>query len=169
MKPGNVLVTPEGRVRLTDFGIATAMLAADELGDDGVLLGTAKYVAPEQVQGQMTQFKTYLRPGAAPGLQMATFLKELEGIAKNNEIESLDIKPQEGEGNDLYQTYVFDVQALCDYPRWIRFLHAVESSQSLFEVQRARLGVKEGEGEGTLDVYLRLTAIAFNEPASTKP
>ena len=51
VKPGNVLVTPEGRVRLTDFGIATGMWVTDELGDDGVLLGTAKYVAPEQVQG----------------------------------------------------------------------------------------------------------------------
>src|SRR4029079_4681167 len=38
VKPGNILVTPGGRVRLTDFGIATAMLAADDLGEDGVLL-----------------------------------------------------------------------------------------------------------------------------------
>jgi hypothetical protein len=118
----------------------------------------------EQVQGQMGKFKNYLKPGAAPGLQMATFLKELEGIAKANEIDSLEIKPQEGDRNDLYQTFVFDVQALCDYPRWIRFLHAVESSRSLFQVQRARTGLKEGEGEGMLDVYLRLSAISFNEP-----
>lgn len=60
VKPGNVLITPEGRVRLTDFGIATAMLAADELGDDGVLLGTAKYVAPEQVQGHLVDGRTDL-------------------------------------------------------------------------------------------------------------
>ena len=60
VKPGNVLITPTGRVRLTDFGIATAMLAADELGDDGVLLGTAKYVAPEQVQGHLVDGRTDL-------------------------------------------------------------------------------------------------------------
>lgn len=58
VKPGNVLITPGGRVRLADFGIATAMLAADELGDDGVLLGTAKYVAPEQVQGHLVDGRT---------------------------------------------------------------------------------------------------------------
>ena len=60
VKPGNVLITPTGRVRLTDFGIATAMLAVDELGDDGVLLGTAKYVAPEQVQGHLVDGRTDL-------------------------------------------------------------------------------------------------------------
>ncbi len=60
VKPGNVLVTPEGRVRLTDFGIATAMLSVDELSDDGVLLGTAKYVAPEQVEGHLVDGRTDL-------------------------------------------------------------------------------------------------------------
>ena len=36
------------------------MLAVDELGDDGVLLGTAKYVAPEQVQGHLVDGRTDL-------------------------------------------------------------------------------------------------------------
>jgi serine/threonine-protein kinase len=60
VKPGNILVTDSGRVRLTDFGIATAMLAVDELGDEGVLLGTAKYVAPEQVQGHLVDGRSDL-------------------------------------------------------------------------------------------------------------
>ncbi len=60
VKPGNILITPDGRVRLTDFGIATAVLAADELGDEGLLLGTVKYVAPEQVQGHLVDGRTDL-------------------------------------------------------------------------------------------------------------
>ena len=51
MKPGNVLLSNEGRVLLSDFGIAKALSAASDLTSDNVMLGTAKYLSPEQVTG----------------------------------------------------------------------------------------------------------------------
>ena len=52
IKPGNVLVTPEGRVKLTDFGIAKAVERSHEdLTAENVMMGTAKYLSPEQVLG----------------------------------------------------------------------------------------------------------------------
>ncbi len=52
VKPGNVLVTPEGRVKLTDFGIAKAVESRhDDLTAENVMMGTAKYLSPEQVLG----------------------------------------------------------------------------------------------------------------------
>src|SRR5437899_4064929 len=47
VKPANVIVDPEGVAKLTDFGIARA--ARDR--DEQVLLGTARYIAPERVEG----------------------------------------------------------------------------------------------------------------------
>ncbi len=53
VKPGNILVTPEGRVLLTDFGIAKTSSGADsDLTSDNVMMGTAKYLSPEQVRGR---------------------------------------------------------------------------------------------------------------------
>jgi len=50
VKPANVLVPPEGPVKVTDFGIAKADASADLTGT-GTVLGTARYLAPEQVRG----------------------------------------------------------------------------------------------------------------------
>jgi eukaryotic-like serine/threonine-protein kinase len=53
VKPGNILVTADGRVLLTDFGIAKGLdTSDDDLTSDNVMMGTAKYLSPEQVRGR---------------------------------------------------------------------------------------------------------------------
>lgn len=51
VKPGNVLLDRDGQVKVTDFGIAKAAFATSDLTTTGELLGTARYLAPEQVAG----------------------------------------------------------------------------------------------------------------------
>ena len=56
IKPGNILVMKNGEVLLTDFGIAKPLKASDDDGTDltrvDIMMGTAKYLSPEQVQGR---------------------------------------------------------------------------------------------------------------------
>ncbi len=51
VKPGNILVTPEGVVKITDFGIARATNAVP-LTRTGAIMGTAFYISPEQASGR---------------------------------------------------------------------------------------------------------------------
>jgi eukaryotic-like serine/threonine-protein kinase len=50
VKPGNVLLTPAGDVKVTDFGIAQSA-TSEGLTEPGVVLGTVGYLSPEQVAG----------------------------------------------------------------------------------------------------------------------
>jgi beta-lactam-binding protein with PASTA domain len=49
IKPHNVLIDDEGRVKVTDFGIARA--GASDMTETGSIMGTAQYISPEQAQG----------------------------------------------------------------------------------------------------------------------
>ena len=50
VKPANLMVTPEGQVKVTDFGIARAADSA-QITRTGAVMGTPQYLAPEQARG----------------------------------------------------------------------------------------------------------------------
>jgi beta-lactam-binding protein with PASTA domain len=49
IKPHNVIVDPEGVLKVTDFGIARA--GASQMTEEGAIIGTAQYLSPEQARG----------------------------------------------------------------------------------------------------------------------
>jgi eukaryotic-like serine/threonine-protein kinase len=51
VKPGNVLITSDNQVKVTDFGIARAMNTEESLTQTGAVMGTATYFSPEQAEG----------------------------------------------------------------------------------------------------------------------
>ncbi|WP_141579589.1 serine/threonine-protein kinase [Actinomadura sp. WMMA1423] len=50
VKPANLMVAPDGTLKITDFGIARRLAAASQT-QTGMVMGTAHYISPEQAQG----------------------------------------------------------------------------------------------------------------------
>jgi serine/threonine protein kinase len=58
IKPQNVLVTPEGRAVLADFGLARMLEKTQRLTGAGGVVGTPEYMSPEQAAGRPTDHRT---------------------------------------------------------------------------------------------------------------
>ena len=52
IKPGNIMITPSGKVKVTDFGIVSIQDEESDITKTGSILGTASYISPEQAQGK---------------------------------------------------------------------------------------------------------------------
>jgi serine/threonine-protein kinase len=58
LKPSNILLTPDGQPKIADFGLAKIQAAADQdpaLTSSGVVLGTPRYMPPEQAAGRVAE------------------------------------------------------------------------------------------------------------------
>jgi serine/threonine protein kinase len=77
VKPANILITADNRVKITDFGIAR--IDTSNLTQEGQLLGTPNYMAPEQIQGREVDHRADLFALGVVLYEMLTRHKPFQG------------------------------------------------------------------------------------------
>ncbi len=77
IKPANILITPDDKVKITDFGIAR--LDTSNLTMEGQLLGTPNYMAPEQIQGKDVDHRADIFSLGVVFYEMLTRRKPFQG------------------------------------------------------------------------------------------
>ncbi|MCM2268752.1 MAG: protein kinase [Thermoanaerobaculia bacterium] len=77
IKPANILITPDNRVKITDFGIAR--IDSSNLTMEGQLLGTPNYMAPEQIQGRELDHRADIFSLGVVFYEMLTRRKPFQG------------------------------------------------------------------------------------------
>ena len=84
LKPANIMLTKSG-AKLLDFGLARSVAAGSEIDDltqTGVIVGTAQYMAPEQVEGRKADTRTDVFAFGAVVYEMATGRRAFEGESR---------------------------------------------------------------------------------------
>lgn len=78
VKPANILVTPEGRVKLGDFGVARF---ATQISGTGSVLGTPAYLSPEQISGHLQDARSDLFSLGIVLYHMLTGIRPFQGTS----------------------------------------------------------------------------------------
>jgi len=108
LKPANILLRPDGRLLLTDFGTVRPSNGSQDLTQTGMLVGTPRYMAPEQFSGGPVDARTDIYSFGAVMYEMLT------GRAPVGGTELVEIVKNQIEGNIEPLSTIIDVPPLLD-------------------------------------------------------
>ncbi len=115
-----------------------------------------------QLLAEVEAYSAYLRQLEAGQGDVAALLREIETIGKESGISLGEVKPVTGSSESL-QEYFFEIHFNGSLKQWIHFVYLLQTSKTLFQIDRAALGAAEGN-PGMLDGSLRVVHKVMKMP-----
>jgi eukaryotic-like serine/threonine-protein kinase len=156
VKPQNVLIDPDGRAKVTDFGIARS-LETKGLTATGRVLGTTDYVSPEQAMGEDVDERSDVYSLGVVLYEMLTgdvpFQAETQvGVAMKHVNEPMpDVQIKRPEVSAAVASVVDRATTKDPRDRYSTVAQMVRDLEQTLEVEAARRGGTSGEATSVLD------------------
>jgi eukaryotic-like serine/threonine-protein kinase len=156
VKPQNVLIDPDGRAKVTDFGIARS-LEQKGMTATGRVLGTTDYVSPEQAMGEDVDERSDVYSLGVVLYEMLTgdvpFQAETQvGVAMKHVNEPMpDVQVKRPEVSAVVASVVDRATTKDPRDRYSTVAEMVRDLEQTLEVEAARRGGTSGEATSVLD------------------
>jgi eukaryotic-like serine/threonine-protein kinase len=156
VKPQNVLIDPEGRAKVTDFGIART-LESDGLTKTGRVLGTTDYVSPEQAMGHGVDLRSDIYSLGVLLYEMLTgdvpFQAEtVVGVAMKHVNEEMpDVQALRPEVSNALAAVIERATAKDPAKRYASMAAFLSDLEGALEVEVARSGAAHSQATNVLD------------------
>jgi Tol biopolymer transport system component/predicted Ser/Thr protein kinase len=173
LKPANIKFTPEGKVKVLDFGLAKA-LSSDAISGDpdasptitmratvaGVIMGTASYMAPEQAKGKPVDRRADIWAFGVVLVEMLTGRSMYSGETVSETLAAVMMKEP-------------DVSALPPLPAGVRSVIArcltKDPRQRLRDIGEARIALEERQLAAAETAAAPATPATLPAPAARRP
>ena len=135
IKPGNIMVTKEGVVKITDFGIAR--ITSSKFTNTGTVMGTPSYMSPEQVRGAAVDGRSDMFSLAVVLYEMLTSQKPFTGesittiifkIVSENPAPPKDVNPSVGTKLNAVVMRALSKEPAERYPSCQEFAEAMQAA-----------------------------------------
>jgi serine/threonine protein kinase len=164
IKPGNIMILPRGQAKIMDFGIAR-MRSADFKTSTGIVMGTPRFMSPEQVAGEPVDHRSDIFSLGVVLFEMITGTALFAGedtpqIAHN--VTSVEHTPPSRLNPDVPSMLDFAVARALKKDPAVRYQDAYELAVDLrtclAELRSRETAGKKGDKEGTRTVKIDTTA-----------
>jgi serine/threonine protein kinase len=160
VKPANIIITTDGKVKITDFGIAK--IASSNLTTTGQFLGTPNYMSPEQVSGSPVDGRSDLFSLGVVLYEMLTSRKPFQGdnlTAISYKIVHEDFTPPAVVSTEVPPEFNDIVARAMAKDPWNRYQRGKDMALALYQL-KAQLEERRSQD----DLGTMITAAAENVP-----